>query len=934
MNSISFDNIYLIFLAIPLIVIFTVPFLLAIRKENRNPHNIASYVIHIVMAVVIAFAATSPTVTKVVTSTEVYVVADVSYSTHKNLDTIDNFIRALKLPSNSTLGLIAFAREPQLISELGDPANVGSVKQATLDTTLDTDGTDIVGALDYAGGMFGEGSIKRIVLITDGRETDMRDPYALKNTIDRLAAKGVKVDAIYLDDNLPQGSEEVQISYVEHTKHTYKGSDQSVRAVVQSGTETGAVLTLTRNGNLVNSRTVSLSSGINSLTFDLDTSEVGDFDYKLSIKCDKDTSNLNNECSFTQTVSDGLKILFITEDWDECTAAVDRYGGKVTLDIYENDRSNSINSFAKQSYIKAHEGIEGLSINKDTTAIPFSIEELCEYDEIILSNADIMSFDNHTEFVQSVDMAVSLYGKSFVTMGNLGIQSRSYAELKQLEDMLPVRFGNNDHAPRIFTLIIDSSRSMESLSHLIVAKQVSKALVELLEPADKLCIITFANDVCMGLPPTPISEFENGEIDNIIDEIDVRQGTLIGSGMKKAYEFLNGLESSDKQVMLITDGLTYASEPDDAYSVAGQMYDAGIVTSVFDVGRQGDKQDGSEGNDDSVAMQAKNMLKRIATAGHGNYYYSNNLESMDEVTFGKISDALTESVVQSESKVTAERRTDAILEGIITDKEGNFVQIPNISGYVVGTAKASANTVLSVEHVRTNSTLQRPLYTYWQYGNGKVSCFTSSFGGEWIENWMREGVAEVFFNNVLDTGIPNEKHSVPFITEVIDNGDHSTVEVDPGKIRFGAQVKLEVVAPNGTQTEEYMTFNASYFSADIETRTVGRYEFTITLEYNGASYVDKETFYVDFSAEHDEFAVYDITTLNGAMAGKGTVSEDGTLDLHNEEDEVGKISYALAMPLFIAVAVLFLIDVIIRKLKWEDIVSFFRTNKRAGGKEK
>lgn len=930
MNSIIFDNIYLFFLAIPLIVLCTVPFVLAIRKENRNWHNIASYVIHLVMAVVIAFAATSPTVTMVVTSTEVYVLADVSYSANKNLDTIDNYIRNLKLPSNSTLGLIAFARDCQLISELGDPTKVGSVKQAT----LDADGTDIVGALDYAGGLFGDGAIKRIVLITDGRETDTRDPYALKNTIDSLAAKGVKVDAIYLNDNLVQGSEEVQISYVEHTKHAYKDSAQSVRAVVQSGTETGAVLTLTRDGSVVNRRTVSLSSGLNNITFDLETTTVGNFDYKLSIECDKDTSNLNNECSFTQSVTDELKILFITEDWNECTAAVDRYGGKVTLDIYENDQSGNINSYAKNRYIQEHSNIEGLTIHRDTTAIPFSIEDLCAYDEIILSNADIMTLNNYTEFVRSVDMAVSLYGKSFVTMGNLGIQSRGYSELKQLEDMLPVKFGNNDHDPRIFTIIVDASRSMESLSHLIVAKQVSKALVGLLNPDDKLCIITFANDVRMGLPPTPISDFENGQIDEMIDEIDVRQGTLIGSGMKKAYEFLSGLESSDKQVMLITDGLTYASEPDDAYSVAGQMYDEGIVTSVFDVGRQGDKQDGSENNDDSVAMQAKNLLKRIATAGHGNYYYSNNLESMDEVTFGEISDSITESVVQSESKVTAERRTDAVLEGIITDENGNFVQIPNISGYVVGTAKASANTVLSVEHVKTNSTLQRPLYTYWKYGNGKVSCFTSSFGGEWIQNWKNEGVSEVFFDNVLNTGIPNEKHSVPFIAEVIDNGDYATLEVNPGKIRFGAKVKLEVVAPDGTQSEEYMNFNSSYFSADIETKTVGKYEYTATLEYNGSSYVNKEVFYVDFPAEYDEFAVYDVTTLNGVIASKGTVSEDGTLDLHNEEDEVGKISYALAMPLYIAAALLFLIDVIIRKLKWEDIVSFFGTNRREGGKKK
>ena len=50
MSSINFDNPWLLLLAIPLAALFIVPFFIAIRKDNANGHNIASGVIHIIMA--------------------------------------------------------------------------------------------------------------------------------------------------------------------------------------------------------------------------------------------------------------------------------------------------------------------------------------------------------------------------------------------------------------------------------------------------------------------------------------------------------------------------------------------------------------------------------------------------------------------------------------------------------------------------------------------------------------------------------------------------------------------------------------------------------------------------------------------------------------------------------------------------------------------
>lgn len=83
MSSINFDNVYLLFLLIPLLLLVAVPFALAVRKDNVNGHNIASVTLHTLMAVFVAFAAAGTQINAVMTETDVYVVADVSYSAEK-----------------------------------------------------------------------------------------------------------------------------------------------------------------------------------------------------------------------------------------------------------------------------------------------------------------------------------------------------------------------------------------------------------------------------------------------------------------------------------------------------------------------------------------------------------------------------------------------------------------------------------------------------------------------------------------------------------------------------------------------------------------------------------------------------------------------------------------------------------------------------------
>ena len=931
MNNINLDNPYYLLIALPLIVLFTVPFVLAVRKSNRNGHNVASQIIHVVMALIIAFAASRVSITTVLTETDVYVVADVSYSANRNLDTIDKYIKNLSLPDNTKLGLVCFGKDCELVSKLGDPKKVASVKKATVDDTE----TNIAEALLYTGKLFGTGVIKRIVLITDGKQSDLSDNNAIRRAIDELTVQNVKVDAIFLDNNPSVDSKEVQISGVNYTELAYLDSEQVAKVEVETSYNTAAVMSIKRNGTKLPDVPVELSLGRNIVNVPLDTSEVGKFEYEVSISAPQDLNTFNNTYSFTQTVSDELKVLVITHSFDDCMAAVTRYGDKCQLDIYENDADYSTTT--KQIYVNRQASRKNLTFHLNTNDVPYTVEELCKYDQIVLADVDVGNLSNCYAFVSNLDAAVAVLGKSLVTFGNLHIQNSENEGVSQLGDMLPVNFGNNDS--KLYTLIIDTSRSMNQLDHLNLTKQLATRLINSLPDDTYITIVTFNSDAEVIQPVTPLSGRE--EILEKVKNFEVIQGTVLGSGLNRTKEYILPLNFEDKQVLLITDGLSYSvNVEDDPVIVAKEMFSAGIVTSVFDVGRPGSQPDGSHVGDDTAAYDAAyKLLTDVAEAGHGNHYYANNSERLDDVKFGEMMDDMSMTLVERETTVSVQRlhQKDGILDGL---SENDKLSMPNVNGYIYCGSKPSATTVLTVNHKRTDDseyTTEKPLFAYQNYGNGRVSTFTSSLGGSWMAAWSG-GIGNTFFNNLYEFSIPDEKVSTPYFVNVIKEGTVTRIEMQPTTLQAGTSATIAITMPSGEVINQAMNFNGSLYYFEIDTSAVGKYDVSITYTYK-EDYTCEKSIYVCYLDEYNAFGVYEPSELHRAIDGRGTVSEDGNLTVENDMNEVGKYVVDLTIVLLILAVVLFVVDIIVRKLKWEDVKDFFgigkkKTNKLANKESK
>ena len=922
MRNISLDNPIYLFILIPLLLLIVIPFAIAIRKDNRSKSVVISLIIHIAIACLVALGLAGTVLTTVMTKTQVIIVADVSYSANRNLDKVDQYVNSVieALPEKSDVGIVCFGKDSQQLTQIGE--DVVSVKNANVDDSA----TDIAQAIKFASGLFDEGVIKRIVLITDGKQTDTEATGELISAVEDLHAKNIYIDAMYLDDNIAIGEHEVQVSGVEYTKSTYLNHESSVGVLLQSNTETKSIVSLYKKNDggqyeKIDYIELSLVQGYNVVNFDLDTSGDGIYEYKVDIFAKEDHSDRNNEYFFTQSVSGKLNVLLLTEKEDDVATARKLFGDLAEIDTYfvtEKFEQFLGLDILKDPALREENNIHILS-KHTSEKLPMTVEQICKYDEIILSNVDVRHIDNFTAFVDTVDKAVSIFGKSLVTMGDTKIQNKTDDILKQLEDMLPVKYGNSDQDAKMLGIVIDTSRSMEFAFHLDMAKDAAKRLINLLDADDYVSIVCFNGDVTVA--QAPIQAKDKAALEKVIDDLDPKQGTRLDAGLLQTYNLMKDYDSiENKQIMLISDGMSYSLEDDSPVQTARDMLAEGMIVSNIFIG---------DPTSSSETETAKKTMEKIAGAGGGMHYLAERPEDLAELILQEVANDLTDSVIKETTPVFINKENDDILKGLS--------DLADIGGYIYGKAKSSATTVLYAEYKKPSADgqgviINTPIYAYWNYGEGRVASLMTDMTGEWLNSWIDSGNKDIFFDNLLDSNTPEEKIDYPYTLSVDYDGKYTSIEIVPAILDPSAKVKVEITAPiSGEVMSKDLIFDSEKFFYSFETPEIGKYDIKVIYSYgegeDGISYPSETFFNLSYSPEYDSFQIFEASALHEAIRQRGTVSEDGSIKLENDEKMIDTYTVDFTMPFLIAAAALYVVDVIIRKLKWNDIKSLFKKRK-------
>ncbi len=883
MKNISFANPYLL-IAIPvaLLLIF-LPYFFAVRKENKSKSALISLILHTAIVLLTVFAAAGMSASAVMTETELYVVADVSYSARGKAELIDEYIEELSdnLPRRSKIGVVTFGADVSVLSSLGE--DILSVK----DAKNNPEASDIAGALSFASELFSDNAIKRIVLITDGGS----DPsYAgeLASTVDALDSAGIYIDAIYLDSNIASGVTEAQILDVSYPQSTYMNNSVTADVLIQSNTEIkrGAVLTLYKGGEVYHTEAVSLDEGYNVFNLPLDTLSEGIKEYSVELTLEGDSCKENNLFGFTEEVSGKAHILAVTSTLAEKARVLELYENEAELDLFclGDPRCNM-------------------------ERLPFAVEDLSKYDEYLLVGVDVRELPNFEAFVDGVERCVSLFGKSLTVMGDTKIQNKTDDTLEALEDMLPVRYGESEDDPKFYCFVLDTSRSMYDASQFFMMQEAAIRMLDLLNDGDYVAVVTFSGEATIAKAPTFAKNRE--EIAETIASVAPTQGTFIGTALELARELMttDSISVSEKQIVLISDGLSYALEPDDPVATARDLYADGIAVTTINCAE-------SEGTA---------LLTDIASAGGGEYYYLTSLEDVEDIVLTEIADDITDTVVTGNALVNIKHSSHPALKGVNS--------LPSVSGYIYARSKASATTVLTVKYTKSGGgTTLAPLFAEWSYGNGRVSAFMSDIGGEWTSGWSTDA-AESFLTGAVITALPEEKHSVPYTLEATYDGSRVNVQLIPAVLDAYAEAYAEITYPDGSVASGKLIFNSQRFYLDFDAKGLGRYKVKITYKHTYGENEAESYFNLSYSPEYNSFASFDSGVLKRALRTKGGLYLGADIDLSPDPTREASYEISFALPFLIAAVSLFVVDVIVRKLRPEDIKTLFGKLKR-GGKAK
>jgi Ca-activated chloride channel homolog len=436
--------------------------------------------------------------------------------------TLEAYVKA-KGPDDQ-LKLVTFAERPRLVElykhERAVLPAVQDLRHRAPDGKKLTAGSDIRAALALSYGLFPPGYLKRVVLLSDGLETD-GDLLAEANR-----ARGFGVTLYTVPYRRPSPGE-VALRSLTVPDKVDVGQTFELVADIYSSRATHAKARLYQ-GEALNGldgvRDLDLQPGRNEIKFKSVVRVGGEVTYALRLDdIAADTFKDNNAFSVTVDVP-----------------------GRPTVLYVEGQPQRA-------SYLMSALNAQQFDVDlRAPSAFPASLRELERYDFVILSDVPHEAFPLPAQ--ELTERYVRDLGGGFLFAGGeAGYGLGGWAH-STIERLLPVRMDaeHRKEMPGVaMVLAIDRSGSMTGLP-MEMAKAACKATLSTLQGDDLLEVIAFDSTPVRYVKMQP-SRYR-ARIQNDIQRIQPGGGTEIFSSLDMAYQDLSVVQARKKHVILLTDG--------------------------------------------------------------------------------------------------------------------------------------------------------------------------------------------------------------------------------------------------------------------------------------------------------------------------------------------------------------------------------------------
>ncbi len=874
--KIDFSHPWLLLLLIPAAAVILIPYLRLAKKYRCTRNRITSIVLHSIVMVLCVSVLAGMTFSYDVPNkeNEVLLLVDMSFSNRESEDSKDEFIRTIieECDSQFKLGVVTFGYDQVYAAELTNDTDkvYGRYLKAP---RPDGSATDIASAFRYARTLFAHPKTARIVLISDGLETD----GDISSTIKSVAAEGIKVDTVFFPTERKEN--EVQLIGVELPDYNITVGDTfNIGLTLQSSFEGQGTVTVYDNDSASETQVlVNFTAGVQTIELEHSFALPGMHELRFEIVgIDGDTLNENNEYHSYIYLQVFDKILIVERTADESQK----------LSGLLNDEYNVTVTTAD-----------------DTEKMPDSLDELCEYDQVILVN--IAFSDMPDGFEDILHSYVYEAGGGLFTVGGDRIdgQGQTVANAYNRADMMQSTYYKQmlpvqaiDYTPPLgVMIIIDRSGSMGSGagSNLELAKEGAMSCLNVLTQRDWCGIMTLETDYSEEISLTPMTQMN--KIVAAIDSIETGGGTVFQGAIARAGKALEALTRVEKRhILLVSDGMPGDSFTDYGAEIEHNYKTRGITFSIITVG----------GN-------ASADIEKAAEVGHGHCYSVKDVLTLPEVMKDDLSAPEIKEVEYEEFTPTINEHT-SVMNGITQEN------MPKLSGYYGTKLKDDASAPLMGKYV--------PIYAQWKYGKGMVGSFMCNLSDEWSGEFFSSATGIRFVHNVVGVLFPTEDIRSKDINVQLKEDNYSTQLSIFTKVERDQTIEVTVTGPpsatNGIQTEQkFVATVDDYSRITFKNLQPGVHKIHIAKKDASGNVLSQYTTYRTFSYSAEYNMFFDpeeckLLLAELAQNGNGQMITDPWDVFKEASKSIHKVRDP-RLPFLIIAIVLFLLEIAVRKFKFK-----------------
>jgi uncharacterized membrane protein len=604
---------------------------------------------------------------------------------------------ASEKPPRDQVGLVIFGKNaavefPTRGTIPLEKAPDGQTSNVILNSLIDKEATNLEQGLSLAAAMLPEDKQGRIVLISDGMQTE----GDVSKIVGDLKARGITVDVLPIEYSF---NNEVWLERLELPQFVKMGESYEAGIVLSSLEAGEGELTIEENGRKLTEEPIKVKfqAGKNRFTVPIQVRDPGYYEYiaRIETPLGKDNIKKNNEVVNSLFLEGEGKVLLVTDptgearDWKALAEAL-----RETKHVVE-----------------IRNGLE----------FPRDAASLLPYDCIVFVNAPADAFDQVQ--LTSLRDSVFNFGTGFLMVGGANSFGPGGYHRTVVEEALPVTMDISQKKVLPKGALVIILHTCEFPEGNTWAKRITKQAIKVLGAQDEVGVLIYGP---MGeqwvFELTPAGEYEK-----LVPKINAAEpGDMpsFASTMKKGLTGLKKSDAATKHMIIISDGDPAPPPP----VLVQDFIDSKVSVSTVSIFPHGGNEIG--------------LMRRVAEATGGRYYPASDPNQLPAI-FIKESKTLKRSMIQNKTFTPEVAADDNILKGI----EG----LPALKGYVITSVKPRpAKMILQapLEQKEGEDDID-PVLAVTQYGLGKTAAFTSDLSPNWAADWMEWDKYSAFVHQLV-----------------------------------------------------------------------------------------------------------------------------------------------------------------------------------------